>query len=636
MKRARWACSEPARGAARRRLRTALLALAVALALALAARPAAAVVVAPVAVASQVSPADTPAALATTAWVPVWPAPAPPLPAPGSVWLRVSFDLPAAAAGAGSLALYLPYLYRGGRLWLNGAPLATVAQASAQTHVNWTRPHLLPVPDVLWHAGRNELILQASGRDFGAGERLRHLALGPREELVPRHDRRLFWVHTLPQSAVVVCTVTGLFVGFVWWRRRSETLYGLFGLAALLWGVRTMTFVIEVMPDAWWPWWRTAYHAATGGFVIVLAVFAMRFAGVRRPGVERLLLGYWLIGPLAMLASRGALDGEVGLYWAGGLIPVGLSIIGFTALAAWRQRGSAAPVLLVAVLLATAAGIHDYLLTYPQLMPLPAVLAGWTAQRIYLLHLGADLVLLAMMAILTQRFVQSLDSVEHLNRDLEARVAAREQELHLRHAELSRLTHERAVAGERQRIMQDLHDGLGSQLFVALSHVERGAIDAAGIGRVLRDCIADMRLTFEVVVPDTDGPQAVLGSFRFRWDALLREAGLTTAWHIEVAPEAVALPPATLLQILRVAQEALTNVLKHAGASQVRVVLDQQAAEYLMSVTDDGRGGAEAVPGGRGVANMRRRAAALGGTLLLESSPGRTCVALRVPLPRHG
>jgi hypothetical protein len=55
-----------------------------------------------------------------------------------------------------------------------------------------------------------------------------------------------------------------------------------------------------------------------------------------------------------------------------------------------------------------------------------------------------------------------------------------------------------------------------------------------------------------------------------------------------------------------------------------------------MSVTDNGRGGADATPGGRGVANMRRRAAALGGTLQLESRPGHTCVALRVPLAQHG
>lgn len=635
MKRARWACSDPDRGAPRRPLLAVLQALVVALALALAARSVTARVVTPVAVAAQASPADTPAALAE-AWVAVWPLAAGPPLLSGSAWYRVDFDIPVANPGEGSQALYLPYLYRGGRLWLNGAPLAAVAQRSAQTHVNWTRPHLLPVPDALWHPGRNELILQASAGDFGAGERLQQIAIGPREELLPRYDRRLFWVHTLPQSAVVVCIVTGLFVAFVWWRRHSEALYGLFGLAALLWGLRTLTFVIEVMPAAWWPWWRTAYHAATGGFIIVLALFAMRFAGVRRPWVDRLLFGYWLIGPLAMLASRGALDGEVSLYWAGGLIPVGLSIIGFTALAAWRQRGGASMVLLAAVLLATAAGIHDYLLTYPHLLPAPAALAGWMVQRIYLLHLGADLVLLAMMAILTQRFVQSLDGFEQLNRDLEARVAAREQQLHLRHAELSRLTHESAVAGERQRIMQDLHDGLGSQLFVALSHVERGAIDAAGVGRLLRDCIADMRLTFEVVVPDADGPHAAFGSFRFRWDALLREAGIATTWTIEVAPDAVALPPAVALQILRVAQEALTNVLKHACASRVRVALEQQATEFAMSVTDDGRGGAEATPGGRGVANMRRRAAALGGRLQLESSPGRTCVALHLPLPRHG
>ncbi len=632
MKRARWAFSEW--------LCIAWQALFIAAAVAGAA-PAAAVVVAPTSVAIQVSPAADPAALSSD-WTVISPpdpaAASRPPPEWGMAWYRVAFELPAVQPGTGSWSLYLPYLYRGGRFWINDVPLATIAQNTPQTHVRWDRPHLLTVPDSQLHPGRNELLVHALATDPGAGARLRQMAIGPREELQSRYDSRLFWVHSLPQGTVVACLVTGLFVGFIWWRRRSEVLYGLFGLAALLWGVRTLTFVIEVMPTAWWPWWRTVYHAATGGFVVVLALFAMRFAGLRWPWLDRALFGYWLIGPLAMLASGGRLDAQMGFYWTAGLIPVGLSIVGFTAFAAWSQRTGEAVALFVAVSLATAAGLHDYLVTYNGAAPAPAIFADWAAQRIYLLHHGADLVLLCMVGILTLRFVQALDSTEDLNRHLEARVAARERELQARHAELSRLTQDRAAADERQRIMQDLHDGLGSQLFVALSHVERGAIDAPGVGRLLRDCIADMRLTFEVVVPDDADPRAVLGSFRFRWEALLREAGLASDWSIEVTPDAVALPPAAALQILRVAQEALTNVLKHAAATRVRVVMQHGRIEFLLAIEDNGRGGAEGASGGpgRGLANMRRRSLALGASLDIDSRPGLTRVALHVPLQRHG
>ncbi|MDQ2826267.1 MAG: histidine kinase, partial [Actinomycetota bacterium] len=92
-------------------------------------------------------------------------------------------------------------------------------------------------------------------------------------------------------------------------------------------------------------------------------------------------------------------------------------------------------------------------------------------------------------------------------------------------------------------------------------------------------------------------------------------------------------------QLLAVLREALSNVVRHAGASVVTVTVEVSGAELITTVTDDGAGaGAGRRPGGNGLASLHHRAEALGGTLRLEAGAnGRgTTVRWRVPLSPEG
>lgn len=78
----------------------------------------------------------------------------------------------------------------------------------------------------------------------------------------------------------------------IWWQRRDERLYALFGVAVLMWAVRTNTFIFDTFPVSWWPAWRFTYHLSTGGSVIFMALFALALAGWDRRRVAiALLLG---------------------------------------------------------------------------------------------------------------------------------------------------------------------------------------------------------------------------------------------------------------------------------------------------------------------------------------------------------
>ncbi len=547
-------------------------------------------------------------------------------------WYRIGFDYPGDAAARESWAAYLPYFYDGGALWLNGRLLTRVAENTEQLHARTYRPQMAVFPAPLLRAGHNELAVRAAPSQ-SYPLRFPRVSVGPQAEIAPLHDRRLFWTRTVPEITVVVSLLVAGFVLFIWWRRRSEVLYGLFGLAAALCGIRTMTFVIDALPVDAWRWWRLLYQGATGGFIIVMALFTLRFAGIRRPWLERALLAYGLIGPLWLALQGPAAEPVVARAWLGGMIPIGIGII---ALAFWwvgRQRTPGAGVLAAAMVFAALVGIHDYLITWDTGV-LGRFLPEWVGHRVHLLHYGSNTLLLAMGALLTARFIQTLGSLEDLNRTLETRVADRERALADNYTRLAALERERAAAQERQLIMRDLHDGLGSQLFTSLSRVERGDMDNGQIAAALRTCIADMRLALDALASGEHDLGAALGNFMFRWEAQLLAAGVRPSWVIDLPDaDAVTLSPHAALQLLRVAQEALTNVLKHARASRVSVRMRRQDAMLEMEVEDNGCGLSAALShGGHGMSNMRSRAQRLGAQLELHSGPDGTCVLLRLPI----
>lgn len=558
-------------------------------------------------------------------------------------WYRVEFQVPA-HPDTDSMMLYLPYFYGGGSIWVNRQPVASIQENSPTLRVHWERPFLIPLPLSTLHVGTNLLHLRVGAAQGNSSTRLPQLVLGPQSDLQSQFDRRLFVVRTIPLVTVVSGSVMGLFVIGIWLGRREEILYGLFGVAALLWALRTTTFVFDVMPAALWPLWRLLYHASTGGFIIVMALFALQLAGWNRRPIAIGLGIYGLLGPMLYAVSGDQAEEVVGRWWVLGLIPVGLSIAVVTFASAWRQRTLGTNLIAAAVALAVLSGVHDYLVAWDSPL-LTALAPGWATHRLFLLHHGANLLLVAMGVVLTMRFVRSLHAVEEANRTLETRVQVREREIAASYARIATLQREQATFDERQRIMQDLHDGLGAQLFTSLLRAERGALDADATTAVLRGAIDEMRVAIEALASDEGDFRTTFGNFRFRWDQRLRDAGVSADWDVDLPDAVLAVAPHDGLQLLRVAQEALTNILKHAHARHVRITLQRRRDELVLEVSDDGVGldsphgeagvqlhGATA-GSRRGLANMRARAQRLRARLFIGAAQAGSGTRVTLELP---
>ena len=550
---------------------------------------------------------------------------------PAPTWFRLRLDLPREPAGF--CGVLLPYFYGGGELWAGGRMVAHIPSANGGMQVRWERPHLVQLPLGTLHAGANELWLHAVPV---LGERSLTVPaplVGPIANLMPLYDRRLFLTHMVPELTVAACLIVSAFVLFIWWRLPEEHLYGWFGLATMLWGIRTLTFVMETVPTDRWPLWRLVYLATTGGFIVVMVLFTCCLAGLSSRWVERGLLLYWLAGPLWFAWQGVASDEPVNRLWTAGLIPIALVNVGVSFYTVWRQRTAGSLLLPAALAFATACGIHDYLIVWqPAWVGLFA--PGWADERYFLLHHGANALLLTMGLLLATRFVRTLRSLRELNQTLETRVADRERALAENFERLAYLERRNAAAEERKLIMRDIHDGLGSRLFTSLSRVERGAMDGPQMAASLRQCIADMRLALDTLAPDQPDLIVTFGDFLFRWQSELDAVGVRCTWHIDAEPHGPVLAPHAMLQVLRVAQEALTNVVKHARATRVELTLRHVDDALELVIRDDGTGLAAPSSNGRGIHNMRTRTAQLGGSLAIGAGPdGGTHVRLTLPCP---
>ncbi|MCE3004989.1 MAG: sensor histidine kinase [Xanthomonadaceae bacterium] len=205
--------------------------------------------------------------------------------------------------------------------------------------------------------------------------------------------------------------------------------------------------------------------------------------------------------------------------------------------------------------------------------------------------------------------------------------ARKQAALRLSQEEVARL----AKVAERERIGRDLHDLLGHTLSVIaikaelaskLASRDPGAAQAeiADVERVAREALGQVRRAVSGM--RAVGIRAEFANARLALSAVLVD--------FEYRAPDLALHPEVETVLALALREATTNIIRHAGARRVAADLQREAANVVLTVSDDGVGGA--VADGNGLKGMRERLAVLGGTLAIESEAGRG-TRLRIVVP---
>jgi signal transduction histidine kinase len=201
--------------------------------------------------------------------------------------------------------------------------------------------------------------------------------------------------------------------------------------------------------------------------------------------------------------------------------------------------------------------------------------------------------------------------------------------------------HERArelnILEERNRLARELHDSVSQKLFGLVMSAEAAAArpdreQVAKLGELAQDALRELRaLIFELRPPSLE-EEGLAGTLHKQVDVLRRVHGRDIELRVTGSARAAA---DTEAEVLRIAQEALQNALRHARADRIELRLDARDGRLIVTVADDGVGFDPGEPGLRsrrlGLTSMEERAEALGARLAVISRPGEgTTVTLEV------
>jgi signal transduction histidine kinase len=524
-------------------------------------------------------------------------------------------------------ALYFLSLHEGGRIWINGHEVGDVATSNASTSVRHVRPyseHLL--------LGNNVLQIEWGSRETLLS--VPRIFIGHANDVLPHYERRLFWQNTMAQVSFVFALVVAAMMLGVYAQQRDKHLYLLIGLSELGWAVLNVGYFLPPIPAPLFVAWRFFFYSMIGLFAVCGWLFVYFESGLKKRWYPTLCIAWGALGPLAYVLASWS-TGASYFKWVEGYWALGCALMGVFPLAALVRRYALErkPRHLVYLLAATAVlvvAVSD-----------SVAFSGKDSFGSvgYSLQVVAPVWFMAVCAVLITDFVRSLRAQQEQRALMDTRLHQQEQELHLLHEKDRAFERSRATALERERIMQDMHDGLGSQLVSSLALTEKGEVTAQQTSALLRACIDDLRLAIDASGEDGLDLAVAVGNLRFRMAPRLRAAGIALHWDAQHLQADVAVQHADILPILRILQECITNTLKHAHASSLHISIRSDAQSLQLSIQDNGCGFDSAVASnGKGLSGMHKRARKMGAALSVRSSAQGTvvqCILAIVP-PKLG
>ncbi len=534
--------------------------------------------------------------------------------ASGTAWYRLRFEVPQPTQDA--QIVYFSRLRDVGVVYVNGT-LVGRSEEFEQPPPAWAPQRLTLAPELL-RGGINTLHVRLQVADGGTGVMPR-VRIGDKAAVQRAVERERFLGITSAQMAGMFSLTIGIGTLLIWAGRRREQMFGYFGVAALakaLWIGNSLGY----FRDAPQPLTLLFLDFALLVGSVCLLLYCLRFAGWRWPRVEKAL---WSLAIAIFVFD---------------ILPIALPEYSLpNANAQLVQLLYLLPVLLVSYIVVRQPSLEAVLLALAHGYAFGAGVWALQVPRIEGLdHSSTHMVplFLVMGWIITRRFARSLTDAELLKARLEQRVEDKRSELASKSAQVLTLTRQQALADERQRLMADIHDGIGGQLISTLSLVEQGSASPHDLAAALRECIDDLRLTIDSLEPSDHDLLPALGNLRYRFDGRLKQIGVKLDWQVREVPKLACLTPLNLLHVLRILQEAFTNILKHAQADTIRVEtgVEPAAGRVYIRISDNGRGFAAVRSEGHGLANMLRRAKAIGGDLTVGPSAPGTTLELLLPV----
>jgi signal transduction histidine kinase len=512
---------------------------------------------------------------------------------------------------------------------LNDLPLSRAGELAAADGADSAKvPRLVTIPvGLLRQTNRLELRIRA---DTGRRAGLAPIVLGPETTVRAVHDSASRFRVRGSMVVVAVSLVAGAVALMLWLtqvdvdarrRPRRDALYLYAWGAELCFALRMSDALIE-RPPLPWPMWNAVTTAALGGWVGCLTLFCMVLVDS-----DRVRSSAWRRPLPALAIASGAAAGFASVAWARPLVltawqgVLAVACIGFCIAYLVQAVRAPAPMqrlVAAALLLNVAVGLRDWVV-----FRLSDAYGHDTLLRYSALAFGLSLGYIAI-----QRFRSATSQARELLATLSERVGEREAALVESHRQYDVLSQEQARIGERERILRDMHDGVGASLSAAIRQLQGGQTGSDAVVATLRDALDRLKLSIDAMSVPPGDVVALLANLRHRLEPRFVGAGLALEWQVsDVAP--VARLDTEAMRVLQsMVLEAVSNVLQHAGARTLRIEAEEAAAGPRVRIIDDGCGFDASQREPRALA---ARAKTLHARLRVDGTPGRTMIEIVVP-----
>ena len=504
------------------------------------------------------------------------------------------------------------------RVWVNGHLAAQWGDLQEPNADYSNQPlyahfpsHFLRTANGNEHGNQHTVLIQVAG-DCRRYSGLSHLEIGMHRVLEPRWQSSNRVQVGLTIAVISISTLISLgsfaFAGMTKKRRAW-----MFGIASGVWAIRATLWMMNDLPIPYWLWFFLI-DVCFGVWMALTCILALRLCGSYHRRLEQAQwcsLWIFFISSIATLFGAPAFLKGVGIDI---LIVAGTAALLYVMGCAVRRPNYSNISLSAAGIPMLALGLVDHWNVWMSSAP-------DAYQRFYFTPLIVLFFIMAIAALMMQQFHGAMRTDARYRTSLEQEVSRQRRELEEQHQRQQIHTRQEAVQAERERIVRDMHDGLGAQLVGLLSNVRHNPATRT-LESDIELALEQLRATMDSLSATETDLATVLAQFRFHHEARLNRSGLCLHWRV-MPLDIPAWEPAALWQMELMLREVFANILKHAHAEHITVTAGCNAEGVChIAVQDDGRGfDPSTICGGRGLRHLQERSHILGLNVQIESQP---------------
>ncbi len=536
-------------------------------------------------------------------------------------WYRSLLNVP--VIDERNWAVYLPSVSHNAAVYINGIWVGQGGPFSDPVSRHHNEPLLFRFSSELLRSGQNQIDVRVKA-SFNEQGFLAQFYVAPLEQLISAYMLKHFVRVEIIQWLTIAMYLMALIVFAFWWARPQDAIYGIFSLELFFWATHNLNLFVSSIPFSA-RFWEAMTMSSFGWTIITMIFFNHRYAGGATMWIEKLLkllaisgLGLFLIPDIGSVLFIGY------RIWDSLLLVVGAYAIFHLLKIYWVRQDQDVFLMLLVGLPIMVFGLHDYLMINHYGNPQDGLIIQFSVIPAVLLFSW----------FMIRRFVKSINQAEHLAEHLERRVEEKTVELKWQYEKLTEMEKKSVLAEERERIMRDMHDGIGGQLVSVITLLQDHTDGVLSkIREKVQHSLTDLRFVIDSLDPVQNELPTMLGMMRLRLHDQLDAANIDLQWGVTDLPELPEMNPGMNLHIMRIVQEAITNCIKHAGCHKMLLATGVVNNQVFIDIIDYGRGMHTAdvknnAACGRGISNMKYRAEQIGGTLELNSSDQGTQVRL--------